>query len=548
MKIHMLRRHFFSYLVCFCLAILPWWGSPASIAPKTTSIQAPVLKWQRGGCYSSWCETGWYSSPAIADLDGNGTAEVIGAAYSIFILNGDSGTLIKPIDPPGGRQWPSLVTADLDNDGDLEIVTAHGDGYLHVFDHHGDPVWSLQPTPGSELRSLAAYDLDGNQTLEILVASTRAENQWFVYEHNGVLRAGNWPQHSPDSNTNGYTSGCFNQNLAAADLDGDGRAEIIGPNDTHYVAAFEDDGSQTRASSLYGSNPDGTNKFWSRVGVHVDHEVDLRGYANCGIEHRPNFAHSAPILVDVNRDGTLEVVIVGNVYNCGTNPYTSLYEMPYILNSDRTRWSASEFDWTVLPTADGDSAPLSENYNQIENNQPNPVAADLDGDGFLEILFPSYDGRLHAFWLDKSEHGNWPYAVTNPAEGVIRFATEPLVVDLDNNGYAEVIFASWVEKGSGKTGKLHILDHQGNPLHEIDLPAAFGGADWNGALAAPALGNIDADADLEIVLNTAHSGLVAYDLPGSSQARILWGAGRANYQRSGSILLARQIYLPGFFR
>ncbi len=37
---------------------------------KTTStIAAPVLKWANGGCYSSWCETGWYSSPAVADLD-----------------------------------------------------------------------------------------------------------------------------------------------------------------------------------------------------------------------------------------------------------------------------------------------------------------------------------------------------------------------------------------------------------------------------------------------------------------------------------------------
>jgi hypothetical protein len=32
------------------------------------AIQAPVLKWQHGGC-TFWCETGWYSSPAVADLD-----------------------------------------------------------------------------------------------------------------------------------------------------------------------------------------------------------------------------------------------------------------------------------------------------------------------------------------------------------------------------------------------------------------------------------------------------------------------------------------------
>jgi uncharacterized repeat protein (TIGR01451 family) len=172
----------------------------------------------------------------------------------------------------------------------------------------------------------------------------------------------------------------------------------------------------------------------------------------------------------------------------------------------------------------------------IENNQPNPVVVDLDGDGAKEILYASYDGRVHAFWLDKQEHGNWPYSVYNPGEGFYRFASEPVVVDLDRDGYAEVIFGSWVEKGTFRTGKLHILDYLGHALHEIDLPAAYGSPDWNGVLAAPTLDNVDDDPDLEVVLTTAHSGFVVYDLPGTANARILWGTGRQNYQRTASSL------------
>jgi hypothetical protein len=508
-------------------------------------IQAPVLKWANKGC-NPGCETGWYSSPAIADLDGDSAPEVIGAAYSIFILDGSAGSTEKPINPAGDRQWPSLVVADLERDGDLEIVTAHLDGYLHVFDHNGDPVWSRQPTPGSELRSLAVADLERDGSLEIVVASTRSNDQWFVYEHDGTVRSSDWPQHSPDSNTNGYTAGCYNENVAVGDFDHDGLGEIFGPNDTHYLAAFNDDGSQMRANLIFGTNPDHSAKVWSRVGVHLDHSVDLTGYADCGVEHRPNFANSAPILVDVNGDGRLEGVVVGNVYNCGADPYLSLYEMPYILNADRTRWSGDGFDWTVLPTPDGNAGPLSENYNEIESNLPNPAAADLDRDGFLEILYPSYDGRMHVYWLDKTEHGNWPYSIYNPADGFYRFATEPAVADLDNDGYAEVIFASWVEKGTYQTGKLHILDYLGNPLFEVSLPSASGSSNWNGALAAPTLGNIDGDPDLEVVLNTAHSGLVAYDLPGTSDARILWGTGRGSYLRSGTRIAngSERIYFP----
>ena len=449
------------------------------------AIQPPQLLWQNGGCYSSWCETGWYASPAVVDLDGDGRVEVVGGAYSIFILDGSTGDLIDRLDTPGSRIWPGVVVGDIQEDGKPEIVIAQGGGYLTVYNRQGQQLWSRQPTPGNELRSLAASDLDQNGKLELIVASTRSEDQWYVYESDGSVRSGQWPQHGPDSDTNGYAAGCFNENVAAGDLDGDGLGEIIGPNDTHYIAAFNDDGSQMLANTIFGTNPDGSPRFWSRVGFHVDQAVDIRGYAHCGVEHRPNFANSAPTLADVNQDGVLETIVVGNVYNCGTDPYTDLYEIPYILNADRTRWKSGPYDWTVLPSPDGNAAPLSEDYNRIENNVPNPVAVDLDGNGNLEILYPSYDGRMHAFWLDKTEHGNWPFTVTNPEDGVLSFASEPVVVDLDNNGKAEVIFTTWVEKGSQRSGKLYILDDLGNPLQVVDLPPAYGGGDWNGAMAAP---------------------------------------------------------------
>jgi hypothetical protein len=233
---------------------------------------------------------------------------------------------------------------------------------------------------------------------------------------------------------------------------------------------------------------------------------------------------------------------VGNVYDC-ISGYPSKYNGPYIFNLDRSRFKDETYNWESTPIDTG--APLSENWEEIESNQPNPVVADLDGDGLLEILFSSYDGRVHAFWLDKTEHGNWPYTVDHhSSEGFYRFASEPTVADLDNDGHAEVIFTSWVEKGTHQTGELHILDYLGNVVNEVNLPMAFGSPDWNGALAAPTLANIDTDADLEVVLNTAHSGFVAYDLPGTANAKILWGTGRGSYQRNGYLRRENFAYLP----
>lgn len=499
----------------------------AADAPRTNSVQTPVLKWQNGGCYSSWCETGWYSSPAVMDVDGDGTPEVIAASYSVFALNGEDGSERWTADPSGSRVWAGVVVADIDGNGQSEIVTGHGGGYVNIINPDGTIRRTVNPID-REFRGLSVFDLDADGTLEIIATAARGSktNTW-VYEHDGSLRAG-WPRLTSDAPESAW--GTYNDNAGIGDIDGDGVAEIVVPSDVHSVCAYEPDGTQIPANAMY-SNAGAT---WGAVGVHVDHAVDLRGWAHCGTEHRPNFAGSPATLADVNGDGSLEVVVVGNVYNCGTSPYTDLYEMPFIFNADRTRWAGNGFDWEVIPTPDGHAAPLSEDYNLIENTHPNPVVVDLDGDGLKEILFPSYDGRLHAMWLDKTEHGNWPLWVYNSAEGFYRFATEPAVADLDNDGHAEVIFGTWVQKGTHQTGDLIIADYLGNVLQKVALPPAYGSPDWNGALAAPTLANIDADADLEVVLNTAHAGVVAYDLPGTANARVLWGTSRGNYQRSGS--------------
>jgi hypothetical protein len=503
------------------------------------AIAAPVLKWQNKGCYSSWCETGWYSSPAVADLDGDGTAEILSSAYSIVALDGPSGALEWRIysghdrsytgSNNVGRTWPGIVVADVDQDSDLEFVTAHSGGLVSVYNHQGyfEPGWPKTPA-SNELRGLSAYDLDNNGDLEIIVTGAVYEetNTW-VYEHNGALRAG-WPQLTNDS---GYAHGVFNDNAAVGDIDNDGWGELVIPSDVHYINAYKANGVQIPANPIYGG------KGWGKVGVWESLATELRGWGTCSASdaraerYRVNYADGPALIADVDGDSTQEVAVTGNMYDC-ISGYPSRYTALYIFNADRSRFKRGAYDWESVPLDTG--APLIENYNVIESVQPNPAAADLDSDGKLEILFASYDGRVHAFWLDKTEHGAWPFSIYTPG-GPYRFASEPLVADLDNDGLAEVLFTSWPQKSSNQTGSLYVLDYLGNLLHQVSLPPAYNTTSWNGGLPAPTLADIDGDPDLELVVNTAHSGVAAYDLPGTAQARILWGTGRGNYLRNGSI-------------
>ncbi len=536
--------------ILLLLLILSLTGSlQTPVQVSASASYQPVLKWAYKGCDSKGhCETAWYSSPAVVDLDSDGKAEVIGAAYKTVVLDGETGALEWSVSSghdrsqPGaahvGRTWPDIVAVDMDNDGKFEIVTAHDEGWVGIYNEQGyfEPGWPQQLTsPDEEYRAMAAYDLEGDGRVEVILGSTADEYQYTVLEPNGSPHPGLWPQMPPEVEQYGRVSGNWNQNMAIGDLNGDGKAEIFASNDTQSLSLFQENGAQMRANPVYGAGPDGLPKLWWRVGVHLEHAIDVRGYANCGVDHRPNFDDSAPLVVDLNNDGVLELAVVGNVYNCDASPYQSLYEIPFIFHADRTRWKAGGYDWTVPPVPEPGYGPKSEDYNRIKNNHPTPVAADLDGNGIKELIYPSYDGRMHAYWMDRTQHGNWPYTIAKAGEG-IRFATEPVVADLNNDGQAEVIFASWPEIASNQVGKLHILSSMGEPIYELSLPAGDPGSTWNGTLAAPTLANIDSDMDWEVVLNTVNSGLVAYDLTNTTDARILWATGRGGNLRSGSLL------------
>ena len=521
-----------------CISVLAALGgsivhTPIRAAPLS-AIQAPVLKWQRGGCYSSWCETGWYSSPAVADLDGDGQTEVIGSAYSIFVLDGATGALEWRVasghdrSQPGagnvGRTWPGIVVADVDDDGNLEIVTAHGGGYVSVYNSAGyfEPGWPQRPITQRTARPVGL----------------RPGRRW----HAGDRRHRRARQ--PDQHLGLRTRRHAARRLAAVEQRQRLCLGRLQRQRRRRRPGRRRHGRDRRplGRALYlrlraGRRPDPRQRHVRRQGLGQGGRVGKPGRPSCAAGESatacaprataPTLPTAPPSSPTSTATASMEVVATGNVYDCDAGYPPSRYNGVYIFNADRSRFNTGGFDWRTVPVDTG--APLSEDYNVIESAQPNPAVADLDGDGSMEILYRLLRRPRARLLAGQDRARQLALLGLQPGEGFYRFASEPVVADLDNDGQAEVIFASWTQKGSDQTGKLHILDYLGNPLHEVDLPAGLRRADWNGALAAPTLANIDGDADLEVVLNTAHSGLVAYDLPGTANARILWGTGRGNY-------------------
>ncbi len=74
-------------------------------------------------------------SPYIADLDGNGYPEIILLAWlrGIFILNHEGKVLKKWSHPLGVIGFEGAAIADIDGDGDLEIIFGKSAGTIGIF-------------------------------------------------------------------------------------------------------------------------------------------------------------------------------------------------------------------------------------------------------------------------------------------------------------------------------------------------------------------------------------------------------------------------------
>jgi hypothetical protein len=513
----------------------------------------------------SWAETGWFSSPGLVDLNGDGKKEIVAPFYSLFVFNSAGNTLatIKQDTYTKGRIYAPAVVADLDGDGVVEIVAAGNKGTVAAYEwkngtlaiKKGWPVSTDSAGQSPEGRGMAAGDLDGDGKIEVVVTTTNTADkgsQVFAFSPDGKLFAPAgvswpaWPRYNTraglggDADTNGqgqHGYGCFGLNVGIANIDDDAQQEIIVTNDTHQIIAFKADGTSIQAAP-YFSNPatEYLNRpmTWGQFIRWVDPVVEENHY-HLHTNDWPDikktmwlqWTESPPSLADLDGDGKNEVIGISNAEM--KEPYETQGWAFVALQGATNGGIRSAMrlpGWETLPMSNKPAVRSADDYYP-PGSIPSPAVANILGDSRPEIVAALSDGAVYAVSPDAQIFWRYDYAKGAPKT----FASEPAVVDLNRDGVPEIVFGTYAL--TTNAGRLVILSNTGAELFDIPLPGQGKDGNGIGVPAAPSVADLDGDGTLEIVLLTFDHGVDIFNVPGSGTQCLPWPTGRGNLLRNG---------------
>lgn len=376
----------------------------------------------------------------MADLDDDGIMEIMAGStngdFEVWYINGDSIWIKTAL----GMIQSKPAIGDLNLDGQKEIVVTNRNNTIYVWKSDGSnyPGWPVNTSEVGGLKSPVLFDLNGDDTLEIIVGERDyPKGKIEVFKENGTLL---W------SDTLDYM--CV-ATPAVGDIDNDGTFDIVAAS--YY--------------SLYAWDANGNLK------------------ANWPLNIAPagGMSYSQPTLVDLDNDGNLEICITYYDWNTSTD-YLGIwkYDGTPFPGWPQDLWGSQSYNTPVPVDVDSDSTVELSDASSHYTNGPlhlfsstgteesgwpfyftgylegTPVAFDFDDDGDIELLVAnnSTPGEIYVLNYDGTEVPGAPFDVQGTF--MVNGAT---VGDADGDGDVEICLLVT----SGTTSYINLFTLDGIP-------------------------------------------------------------------------------------
>jgi hypothetical protein len=503
------------------------------------------------------------SNPIFVDVDGDGDKDVVVGSGNGGEYFKNTGTASAPVytshtctnNPFDNLVLPTLATyygraemmsmADLDNDGDLDLIVAFHDHteQIYYFKNTGtitSPVFTLQtgtdnPIPVITVNSNTHYilasfvdiDADGDQDIFVGFGTNYGVNTAF-FKNTGTASA---PAFAEQTGTNnplatgiGYSYGIVFPSFV--DIDGDGDMDAVLSNYSNSFSYYKNTGT---ASAAVFSLQTGTKSPFSAFSLNTSYLnssfADLDGdgdqdmivgnysgvvsyYKNTGTATAPAFDFSPgvtgsyirPAFADIDGDGDKDAVF-------GSQNGGLLYF--------KNNGPASA---PVYVNVTGTYSPLNVTSGYTFTA---PAFSDIDGDGDLDLMLGSRYG-IFTYYQNTGNSTAPVYTMqtgtNNPmnAQSTVNFST-PVFVDLDNDGDKDLVSGSYTGgmyyfMNTG-TVSAPVFTMQTGTNNPVEITSSY-------TLWTPTFVNFDGDADMDMVVGTYLGGMLYFANTGTSSAPV----------------------------